>query len=158
IIADGWTLSILSRELAALYDAKKNGRPSPLQEPAIQYADFAIWQRQWLQGETLEAQRRYWRKRLAGCPQTELPVDHPRSPHTTSAGAAYDFELPASLAQRLRELSRRAGVAMFMTLTAGFKALLARYTGQDDIAVGTPVANRTHVELESVAGFFANTL
>ncbi len=159
IVADGWSLGILARELDALYEASVAGRPSPLPELPIQYADFALWQRRWLTGEVLETQRQYWRKQLGGRPAPlELPTDHPRSSRPTCAGASHDFTLPHPLADRLRELSRRERATPFMTLLAGFKALLARYTGQEDIVVGTAVANRHYVELEPVIGLFANTL
>jgi amino acid adenylation domain-containing protein len=159
IVADGWSLGILARELAVLYEAGRTGATPPLPELPIQYADFALWQRQWLAGEPLESQRRYWRERLGDRPAAlELPTDHPRSHRLTAAGATHDFALPRPLGDRLRVLSRGERATLFMTLLAAFKVLLARYSGQEDILVGTPVANRTHVELESVIGFFANTL
>jgi hypothetical protein len=159
IVADCWSLGILARELGALYEASVAGRPSPLPELPIQYADFALWQRRWLTGDVLEAQRHYWRRQLGGRPAPlELPTDYPRSRRPTLAGASHEFELPHPLADRLRELSRRRGATPFMTLLAAFKALLARYTGQEDIVVGTLVANRNYVELEPVIGLFANTL
>ena len=159
IVADGWSLGITFQEVDALYKAYAAGRPSPLPELPLQYADFALWQRQWLTGDVLEAQRRYWRTCLARLPAPlELQADRHRPPECTSAGASHDFELPRSLADSLRRLGRREGATLFMTLLAGFKAVLSRYTGEKDIVVGTAVANRTRVELESIVGFFANTL
>jgi amino acid adenylation domain-containing protein len=159
IVADGWSLGILARELGTLYEAFAAGRPSPLPELPIQYADFALWQRRWLTGDIFEAQQYYWREHLGGRPAPlQLPTDHPRSGRPTSAGASHDFRLPRPLADGLRELSRREGATLLMTLLAAFKVLLARYTGQEDIVVGTPVANRNYVELEPVVGFFANML
>lgn len=159
IAADGWSLGILARELTVLYEAYLTGRPSPLADPPIQYADFALWQRRWLSGEVLDAQLRYWKEQLANLPpMLRLPTDYQRSGRPTSAGASHDFALPRTLADGLRTLSRHEGVTLFMLLLAAFKVLISRYSGQQDIAVGTPVANRDHVELEPVVGFFANTL
>ena len=159
IVADGWSLGVLARELTALYEAFVGGRASPLAELPLQYADFAVWQRQWLTGEILERQRRYWLEHLAGRPEPlHLPSDQPRSGRPRTAGGSHDFIVPYALAADLRELSRREGATLFMTLLAAFKVLLSRYTGRDDIVVGTPVANRHHVELEPLIGLFANTL
>jgi aspartate racemase len=159
IIVDGWSLSIVARELDALYSAYVAGRPSPLPDLPLQYADFALWQRRWLTGDVLDAQRRYWRGQLGGRPEPlKLQADYARPQRQTFAGATYDFELPRSLADSLRQLSRGEGATLFMTLLAGFKMLLSRYTDQEEIVVGTPVANRTRVELESLVGFFANSL
>ncbi len=159
IVADGWSLGILIRELDGLYDAFAAGRPSPLAELPLQYADFALWQRRRLTGEFLEAQRRYWHGRLSARPPSlQLQTDHPRSVRAASAGASHDFWLPGPLAAGLRELSRREGTTLFMTLLATLTVLLARHSGHEDIVVGTPVANRSHVELEPIIGFFANTL
>jgi amino acid adenylation domain-containing protein len=159
IIVDGWSLGIIARELDALYSAYVAGRPSSLPEPLLQYADFALWQRRSLTGDVLEAQRRYWRERLGDRPEPlKLHADYAWPHQQTFAGASYDFELPKSLADSLRQLSRREGASLFMTLLAGFKMLLSRYTDQDEIVVGIPMANRTRVDLESIVGFFANTL
>jgi amino acid adenylation domain-containing protein len=159
IVADGWSLGILAREVSALYGASVGGRPSPLAELPVQYADFVVWQREWLTGELLERQRRYWLERLAGRPEPlHLPTDHPRSGRPTTAGASYDAVVPYALAAALRELSRRESATVFMTLLGAFKVLVSRYTGQDDILVGTTLANRHHVELEPLIGLFANTL
>jgi aspartate racemase len=159
IIVDGWSLGIVARELDALYSAYLAGRPSPLPELPLQYADFALWQRRWLTGDVLDAQRRYWRGQLGGRPEPlRLPADYARPQRQTFAAATSDFELPRSLADSLRQLSLSEGATLFMTLLAGLKILLSRYTDQEEIVVGTPVANRTRVELESLVGFFANTL
>jgi aspartate racemase len=159
IVADGWSLGVIARELHVLYEAHATGSPARLAEVPIQYADFAIWQRQWLDGDVLDRLRAYWRKQLAGLPAPlEMQTDRSRSPQPSSAGASHDFELPVALADSLRRLCRAEGTTLFMTLLAGFKVLLARYTGAEDIVVGTPVANRNHLELESIVGFFANTL
>ena len=159
IVADGWSLGILARELTTLYEAGRARRPASLPELPIQYADYALWQRQWLAREQLERQRRYWRERLGGqLAALELPTDHPRSRRPTVAGAGHEFALPRPLADRLRVLSRNQQATLFMTLLAAFKVLVTRYSGQEDVLVGTPVANRNRIELESVIGFFANTL
>ena len=159
IVADGWSVGIIAQELHVLYEAYAAGTPTRLPEPPIQYADFAIWQRQWLAGDVLEALRCYWRKQLAGLPAPlDLQVDYSRPRQPTTAGASHDFSLPVELADSLRQLGQVEGTTLFMTLLAAFKALLARYTGEEDIVVGTPVASRSHVELESIVGFFANTL
>ena len=157
--ADGWSLGILARDLAALYAARLANKPSPLPELPTRYVDFAMWQRRRLDGEGLEAQRQYWRERLTPLPAPlQLPTDHPRSRPSTSAGASHDFVLPRQLADELRSLSRREAATLFMTMLAAFKVVLGRYCGQDDIAVGAPVANRSYMELEPIIGCFVNTL
>ncbi len=158
IISDGWSMRVLVREVATLYEAFAAGRPSPLPEPSIQYADYAAWQREWLQGALLEKQIEYWQRRLDGVQPLDLPTDRPRPPVQTYAGARYDFELPAELTRRLKTLGQRAGATLFMTLMAAFQTLLHRYSGQEDICVGTPVAGRTRLDTESVIGFFVNAL
>jgi hypothetical protein len=159
IVADDWSMGVLFRELGALYEAFCEGKPSPLAELPIQYADYAAWQRQWLQGEVLERELSYWRKRLSGNPPAlELPTDWPRSPVQTFSGARQLLSLPSELTGALKALSRREGVTLFMTLLAAFQALLNRYTGQDDVVVGSPIANRNRAEIEGVIGFFVNTL
>ena len=159
IVADGWSLGLIARELEALYLAYSTGAEATLPEPPLQYADFAIWQRQWLTGPVLEGQRVYWREHLAGLPAPlELPTDRPRARQASPGAASHDFTLPPALASTLRQLGRREGVTSFMTMLAGFKAVLARCTGATDIVLGTPVANRHHVEIEGIVGFFANTL
>jgi amino acid adenylation domain-containing protein len=159
ITCDGWSARVLVEELAALYDAFVAGKPSPLPELPIQYADFAYWQRQWLQGKVLETQLSYWQDKLAGSPPlVDLPTDHPRPAIQTYRGARESLMLSASLLQSLKALSQQEGVTLFMTLLAAFQTLLHRYTGQDDIVVGSPIAGRTHVETERLIGFFVNTL
>jgi amino acid adenylation domain-containing protein len=159
IVADGWSLSILIREVAVLYEARRVGRPSPLPPLPIQYADFAAWQRSWLQGEVLERQLAYWRRQLAGLPPVlQLALDRPRRPGRTAPVGGRRLGLAGSLAEDLRKLGRREQATPFMTLLAGFASLLHRYTGQRDLAIGTPIANRGRVELEGLIGFFANTL
>jgi amino acid adenylation domain-containing protein len=159
IIADGWSLGVLVREVKALYEALSEGMPSPLAELPIQYADFAVWQREWLRGDVLENQLAYWRAQLEGVPAAlELPTDHPRPPALSFRGAQIHFELPRELNDALKQLSRSEGATLFMTLLAVFQTLLYRYTGQADIAVGTPIANRQRREIEGLIGFFVNTL
>jgi amino acid adenylation domain-containing protein len=158
IVSDGWSQHVFWRELAVLYEAFAADKPTPLSDPAIQYADFAHWQRQWLQGEVLETQLAYWTRQLAGAPMLELPTDRPRPLLPTFRGARHRLTLPAALTQALRALSRRQGVTLFMTLLAAFQALLQRYTAQDDIVVGSLIANRHRAEIADSIGFFVNTL
>src|ERR1051326_8102653 len=159
IISDGWSVGVFVRELAALYEAYTAGRPSPLQELSIQYADFAAWQTDWLQGERLEEQLSYWRAQLSDVPPLlELPTDRPRPPVQSYKGAHETLLICESLNRSLKELSRREGATLFMTLLAAFSTLLYRYSGQRDILVGTPIANRNRAETESLIGFFVNTL
>jgi amino acid adenylation domain-containing protein len=159
IVSDGWSLGILCREISALYEAFSAGRPSPLPELPIQYADFAVWQRQRLRGDELEELLAYWRKQLAGVPPLlELPADRPRPEVSAFQGAHYPFVLPASLLQGLKALSQREGATLFMTLLAAFDTLLHRYTGQTDIVVGSAIANRNRAEIEPLIGFFVNML
>jgi non-ribosomal peptide synthetase component F len=157
IVSDGWSMQVLVKELTALYDAYSRGEASPLAELPIQYADYAAWQRRRLQGELLEGQLAYWREQLAGAPPAlELPPVGARP--TDAGGGAYDFGIDEGLTASLEELSRREGATLFMTLLAAYQALLHRYSGQDDIVVGTPVANRNRAELEPLIGFFVNQL
>jgi amino acid adenylation domain-containing protein len=159
IISDGWSQTILLNELSALYEAAVAGRTSPLPELPIQYADFAEWQREWLSGELLDQQLEYWRKHLQGAPPSlELPTDRPRPAQQSFNGARHSFALSHDVSARLVELGRREDATPFMTLLAAFYVLLYRYTGETDIVVGTPVANRNRRELESLIGFFVNTL
>jgi amino acid adenylation domain-containing protein len=159
IAFDGWSLGLFFRELAALYDAFCAGKASPLPELPLQYADFAHWQREWLQGEVLEKQLSYWQQQLEGdLPVLRLPADHPRPALPTFRGGRQSLVLSRSLSESLDGLSRREGVTLFMTLLAAFQTLLHRYTGQDDIAVGSPIAGRNHAEIEGLIGFFVNTL
>jgi amino acid adenylation domain-containing protein len=158
IITDGWSNEILLQELTMLYQAGVNGQPSPLASLAVQYADYALWQRQWLQGEVLEGQLSYWRTQLAGVPPLELPTDHPRPAVQITRGASLPVYLPASLSKSLVALSRREQVTLFMLLQASFQVVLARWSGQSDISVGTPIANRRLEQTEGLIGFFVNTL
>ncbi|HEV7518440.1 MAG TPA: amino acid adenylation domain-containing protein, partial [Thermoanaerobaculia bacterium] len=162
IVADGWSMDVFVRELAAFYGAALAGRPAwpPMLAPLpIQYADFAVWQRGWLAGPELERQLGWWRQRLAGAPTLlELPTDRPRPPVLSPSGGAVPVTLPRETAAGLAALARAAEATPFMLLLAGFSALLARYTRQEDLLVGAPVANRTHREIEGLIGFFVNTL
>jgi amino acid adenylation domain-containing protein len=159
IVGDGWSLEIFVRDFTALYTAFADGRPSPLPELVVQYADFAVWQRSWLQGEVLEEEIAFWRRQLAGLPpRLELPTDRPRPAVQSFHGASRRVRLSAGLVRQLRVLGRHEGATLFMVLLAGFKALLARYSGQEDLAVGAPVAGRNRAEIEGLIGFFVNTL
>ncbi|MBD0340904.1 MAG: AMP-binding protein, partial [Microcoleus sp. Co-bin12] len=159
IIFDGWSIGVFLQELAALYEAFSIGKPSPLPELSIQYADFAIWQREWLAGERLQTQLNYWKKQLSGAPPLlELPADRPRPPVQTYRGAKESFLIPRTLRSALKKLSRQENVTLFMTLLAAFKTLLYRYTGQADIPVGSPIANRNRAEIQGLIGFFVNNL
>jgi len=159
IAADGWSMEVLVREVAALYQAFSSGQPSPLPELPIQYVDFAAWQRQWLQGEAIANRLAYWQQHLSGAPAVlNLPTDYPRPAVQTFRGATYAIELSQELSQALKTLSQQQGSTLYMTLLAGFKTLLTRYTGSGDIVVGTPIANRQQSELEGLIGFFVNTL
>ncbi|HYN21157.1 MAG TPA: condensation domain-containing protein, partial [Thermoanaerobaculia bacterium] len=159
IVSDGWSMGILVREVTALYAAFAEGRPSPLPELPVQYADFATWQRSWLQGEFLESEVSYWRGQLAGLPSLlELPTDRPRPAVQSFRGTIRSVSLPGELTRQARFLSRREGATLFMVLLAGFQALLARYSGQQELAVGSPVAGRNRTETEGLIGFFVNTL
>ncbi|HET7287661.1 MAG TPA: condensation domain-containing protein, partial [Pyrinomonadaceae bacterium] len=158
IATDGWSLGVMIRELTTLYEAYRQNEISPLAELPIQYADFAIWQREWLQGEVLEEQMSYWREQLADAPALELPTDRPRPARQTFGGASRMVQLSKELTRGLRDLSRREGVTLFMTLLSSWQTLLARYSGQWDLSVGTPIANRTRSEVEDLIGFFVNTL
>jgi non-ribosomal peptide synthetase component F len=159
IVSDGWSVGVLIREVGTLYAAYAAGRASPLAELAIQYADYALWQRGWLQGETLAEQVGYWKERLSGAPAAlDLPTDRTRPAVASHAGGMVPFALSAELSGQLTELSRRAGVTLYMVLVAAFQVLLKRYSGQDDIVVGSPIAGRRRAELEGLIGFFVNTL
>ncbi len=158
IVTDGWSMGVAAQELATLYGAFREGQASPLPDPAIQYADYAAWQRDWLRGEVLDDLLGYWTRQLAGVPTLELPTDRPRPAVRGSRGATRPFTLPAELAEGLHALARREGVTPFMVLLAAFQALLLRYSGQDDFAVGTPIANRNKAETEGLIGYFVNML
>jgi amino acid adenylation domain-containing protein len=159
IISDGWSTGIFIQELGRLYRAFANGQPSPLPALPIQYADFGTWQRQQLQGERLETLLAYWKKQLEKSSLVlELPGDRVRPPTPSFRGAGLHVQFSATLSQAIRELSRREGVTLFMVLLAAFKALLCRYTGQQDVIVGSPIANRDRAEIEGLIGFFMNML
>ncbi len=159
IISDGWSMGVLRRELTTLYQAFASGQPSPLPELPIQYADFAVWQRQWLTGEVLETQLSYWKQQLGGqLPVLDLPTDRPRPAIQTYSGKRQFLVLSPELTQALKTLSQKSGVTLFMTLLAAFQILLYRYSGQEDIIIGTPIAGRNRLETEALIGFFANTL
>ncbi|MEK7327767.1 MAG: condensation domain-containing protein, partial [Chloroflexota bacterium] len=170
IISDGWSMGVLIREIAILYEAFSTGKacpatkgsaegPSPLPDLSIQYADYSEWQRGWLQGEVLESQLDYWKKQLGGeLPALELPADRPRPAVQASRGATLSIDLPKPLTESLKALARQEGATLFMILLATFQTLLHRYTGQEDICVGTPIANRTRGEIEGLIGLFINTL
>ena len=159
IIFDGWSAGVLIREVAALYKAFLSGEPSPLPELTIQYVDYAYWQREWLKGEILESQLAYWKQQLGGnLPVLNLPTDYPRPTVSTFRGARQTLVLPEVLRGGIKELSQQEGVTLFMILLAAFKTLLFRYTHQDDILVGSPIANRNLAEIQGMIGFFVNTL
>ena len=159
IIADEWSMEIMHREATQLYEAFCQGRQSPLPELPIQYADYACWQREWLQGEVLDKQDSYWRQELAGAPTIlELPADKPRPAVQSFQGASEFFRLPKSLLPLLKSLGHREQATLFMILEASFAVLLHRYTGQDDILVGTPISGRTHSETQQLIGCFLNTI
>jgi amino acid adenylation domain-containing protein len=158
-VSDGWSMGVLYRELSALYAAYRDGRESPLAELAVQYADYAVWQREQLQGEALERQLAYWRERLAGAPELlELPTDHPRPPVRTYRGATVPVELPLQLLERLQALARGEGATLYMVLLAAFQVLLSKYSGSEDVVVGSPIAGRTRKEVEELIGFFVNSM
>ena len=159
IASDGWSLGIFFRELTALYEAYSRGRPSPLRPLAIQYADFAVWQRDYLQGTRLENLLKYWRAQLAGAPPIlELPSDRSRPGIQDFRGAAYAVNISKRIIDAVKRVAREADATLFMTLLAAFKTLLFRYTGITDLVVGSPTANRTRAELEGLIGFFVNPL
>jgi hypothetical protein len=159
VVSDEWSTAVLVREVSALHDAFARGAPSPLPELPVQYADFAVWQRERMDDEALERQLDYWRGRLAGAPPLlDLATDRPRPAVPGSAAASRPFALSAGTSRALRALARAEGTTLFAVLLAGWQALLGRWSGQDDVSVGTPVANRPRAELEGLVGFFVNTL
>jgi len=159
IVGDRWSRGIFFRELGALYEAFSQGKPSPLPELPLQYTDFAVWQREWLSGNNLEKQLSYWKQELAGAPASlELPTDRARPALASFHGRVYSFDIPREQMEALNAFSRREGVTLFMLVLAAFQGLLARYSGQEEVVVGTPIANRNRAELEDLIGFFANTL
>ncbi|MFI1370371.1 condensation domain-containing protein, partial [Streptomyces griseochromogenes] len=158
IVADGWSIDILTRDLRAFYAARIRAAETDLPKLGIQYADFAAWQHQWLSGPALERQLSYWREQLAGLEPAEPPTDRPRPAVPSGAGASVYFTVPDAVVSGLRELTTEEGASLFMTMLAAFQAVLLRWTGQDDISVGTPIAGRNRAEVEDLIGFFVNTL
>jgi len=159
IVSDGWSAGVFIREMAALYETFSRGDESPLEELPIQYADYAEWQREHLRGEVLEGLLQYWKAQLGGpLPVLQLPTDRPRQTVQGNRGARIGVKLGTKLTEQLKELSRREGATLFMTLLASFDVLLYRYTGQEDVLVGTDVANRNRSEIEGLIGFFVNML
>jgi amino acid adenylation domain-containing protein len=158
IVSDGWTTGIFNRELSEVYGALVRGEESPLSELPIQYGDFAVWQREWLQGEMLETQLSYWRNQLADVKPLQLPTDRPRPAIQTFSGRGLRVQFEAGLVEGLEKLSRAEGTTLYMTLMAAFQLLLHRYSGQTDLAVGTPIAGRRRPEVEGLMGVFINTL
>jgi amino acid adenylation domain-containing protein len=158
IISDGWSMGVFWHELAALYEQFAGGRPADLPPLPIQYPDFAIWQRQQLNGDGLQAQLTYWRQQLGNAPVLELPTDHPRPATQRFHGRHAQFSVPASVVRQLAALAQRQGATPFIVYLAGFQAMLSRYCSQDDIVIGSYHANRNHVEVEGLIGFFVNTL
>ncbi len=159
IVSDAWSIGVIRHELSVLYEAFLDGGASPLEELPIQYADYAVWQRQVLAGDRLEKQMAYWRNRLLDAPAAlELPTDRPRPNTQTYTGAQKAAVYPESLLAALKELSHREGVTLFMTVLAAVQVLLSRYTAEEDIVIGSPIAGRTRTEVEGLAGFFVNTL
>ncbi|MFJ3410845.1 orfamide A non-ribosomal peptide synthetase OfaC [Pseudomonas protegens] len=159
IVADGWSMGVLTRELVALYEAFSQGRPDPLAPLAVQYSDFALWQRRWLSGEVLQQQSDYWRQALAGAPSLlMLPTDRPRPQQQDFSGGSIELLLDRALSDQLKALSQRHGCTLYMTLLAGWGLLLSRLSGQDDLLIGSPVANRMRAEVEGLIGLFVNTL
>jgi amino acid adenylation domain-containing protein len=158
IVTDGWSSTILLKELSQLYDAYLFGKPSPLKALPIQYSDFASWQKTWLSGETLDHQLNYWRSKLEDIPNLNIPTDYTRPSLYSYEGAFLEAELPLSLKSQLEGLCKDENTTLFMVLLAAFQVLLHRYTGQDDIVVGTSIANRNHLDIENLIGFFVNSL
>jgi hypothetical protein len=159
IATDGWSTSQFANELAPLYEAFLEGKPSPLSKLPIQYADYAVWQRGWLRDEILDQQLSYWKKQLDGAPSfLSLPADHLHPAKPSYQGSSCRVVYPSSLADKLNELGRREGATLFMTLMAAYQALLFRYSGQEDFTVGSPIANRVHSDFENLIGYFVNTL
>ncbi|MDU6561180.1 MAG: condensation domain-containing protein, partial [Streptococcus vestibularis] len=159
IVSDGWSMGVLTRELGALYRAFAHGEADPLPPLAIQYGDYAVWQRRWLSGEVLARRGAYWKEALSGAPALlELPWDRPRPAEQDHAGAVVPIRLDARLTEALKALSHRHGTTLYMTLLAGWAALLSRLSGQKDVVIGSPVANRGRAEIDGLIGFFVNTL
>ena len=159
IVSDGWSMGILQNELSTLYEACRRGKADPLPELEVQYADYSVWQREWIEGEVLRGQSEYWKTALSNIPEfLELPLDRPRGKQRDYRGSSVPFVLDEELTAELRKLSRRHGTTLYMTLLAGWAALLARLSGQTDIVVGVPTANRQRIAIEKLIGFFVNML
>jgi hypothetical protein len=159
IVSDGWSTGLFVRGLQVLYDAFSNGRPSPLAELSVQYADFSVWQREWLRGEVLDEQLAYWRRQLEGAPAAlNIPTKQPRATTTINEGATLAVAISKDVAEATREFCRREGVTFFMMLFTAFNVLLSRFSGERDLLVGTNIANRNRIETESMIGFFVNML
>ncbi|KAF9989674.1 hypothetical protein BGZ79_004946, partial [Entomortierella chlamydospora] len=159
IVSDGWSSAIMMRELSQLYTAYSKGDPNPLPPLSIQYPDYAAWQREWLSGDRLKTQSEYWRTSLTGAPVLlDLPTDRPRPPQQSFVGSHVPIALDAEITSALKRLSQQHGVTLFMTVLAAWSVVLSRLSGQDDIVIGTPTANRTNHEIEPLIGFFVNTL
>lgn len=159
IVTDGWSMGVFLRELGSLYAAYRQGKSDPLPPLAIQYADYAVWQREWLQGERLQQQSEYWQRTLRGAPQLlTIPTDHERRAKRDYAAGSAEIELGEEITTALKKLSQRHGTTLFMTMLASWAVLLSRLSGQDEVVIGTPAANRNRAELEGLIGFFVNTL
>ncbi|KFX80418.1 Non-ribosomal peptide synthetase module, partial [Ralstonia solanacearum] len=159
IVSDGWSQGVLARELGMLYEAYRAGKADPLPTLPIQYADYAVWQRRWLEGAELQRQGTYWEQALAGAPTLlSLPTDRARPAQQDYAGGSVEVVFDETLSAGLKRLSQRHGTTLFMTVLAGWSALLSRLSGQEEVVVGSPVANRTRSEVEGLIGFFVNTL
>ena len=159
IAFDGWSTGVFLKEFKILYKAFSDGKPSPLSQPDIQYADFAKWQKEQLTGEKLEAHLNFWKEKLENTPSLlELPLDHPRPPVQTFKGDYIRFEIDSKLTNSLKDLTQKTGATLFMTLYSAFAALLSKYSGKEDIVIGSPIANRNHKQIEPLIGFFVNTL
>lgn len=158
VASDGWSMELLVKEFVELYEARRQGHPPVLPDLPVQYADFAVWQREWLQGEVLEEEIEYWRRQLAGLPQTDLPTDYSRKPRANSPSARQPFQLSKELTEKLKALSYGEGAMLFMTLLSALQIILGHYMGQEDVVIGTNVANRNRSEIEGLIGFFVNQL
>src|SRR6185312_4089824 len=156
IVSDGWSMEVLVREIGELYAARTEGREPRLPAMPIQYADYAVWQRQALSGPAGEVQGEYWRERLRGAEALDLPVDRPRPAVQSHRGAVYRFGVARPVLERIEELGQQLDATLFMTLLAGWSVMLHRYSGQSDISIGTPIANRQRTEVEGLIGFFVN--
>jgi acyl carrier protein len=159
IVSDGWSMGVLHHELSVLYEAFSRSQRFRLPELPIQYADYAVWQREWLRGDELDGQLSYWKKQLKGIPGVlNLPMDRPRSAVANQRGVRHYFVLPKKLSEELKALSRKESVTLYMTLLAAIKAMLYQYSGQSDLVIGSPIAGRNRPEIEALIGFFVNTL